>query len=263
MFVEFPVLATHTLSRNQNAKATDAGQNEESPGWGRSLAAKEVLFRSGDRRTCFYRVETGAICVYEPQWNDERSIIDFAFPGDFVGLGFLEIQSCSASAICECQVRCMPWHQLTSAVAGNPSAQQKLQEAIEREFELRRTSIIRRGQGNSIGRVAAFLVVLSHNNSLEGRDPSFIGDSMDCGIAADYLGLNVEKLGALLVELKKRGLIDLCPDKSLRILYINALKELAEQRDEPLSASRLQEHVADRVRWPQQQRALTGQLHAA
>ena len=238
MLFEFPVRARPAISTDQNPKAISTERKQEPSGLGRSLAAKEVLFRAGDARTSFYRVETGAICLYEPRWHDERSIIDFAFPGDYVGLGFLETQSCSASAVCECQVRCIPWDQLNSAVAGNPNAQQKLHEATEREFELRRTSIVQRGLEYAIERVAAFLVVLSHNNSLEGRDPHLIGDSMECGIAADYLGLSVEKLGALLVELKKRGLIDLCPDKSLRILDINALQELAEQRDDPLSVSR-------------------------
>jgi CRP/FNR family transcriptional regulator len=262
MFLEFPVRAKPTSSPYQNAKA-DVCQSDEAAEWGRSLAAKEVLFRAGDQRTCFYRVETGAICLYEPRWNDERSIIDFAFPGDFVGLGFLETQSCNASAICKCEVKCLPWGQLALAVAGIPSAQQKLQRAVEREFELRRTSIRRRGEENPVERVAAFLCVLSHNNSLEGRDPNLIGDSMECGIAAGYLGLSVEKLGALLVELKKRELIDLCPDKSLRILDINALQELAEQDDEPLSPNQPLKHIVDRIGWAQQQQAMSGQLRAA
>jgi CRP/FNR family transcriptional regulator len=126
MFVDFPMRAKPPLSASQYSKMPSAGQLEESTGWSRNLAPKETLFRDGDRRTCIYRVESGAICLYEPHWNDERSVIDFAFPGDYVGLGFLETQSCNASAICECQVKCIPWEQLTSAIAGNPSAQQKL-----------------------------------------------------------------------------------------------------------------------------------------
>jgi CRP/FNR family transcriptional regulator len=90
------------VSADQNPKSTDCKQ--EPSCFGRRFAAKEILFRAGDVRTSFYRVETGAICLYEPPWRVERSVIDFAFPGDFVGLGFIETQSCCASAICECQV---------------------------------------------------------------------------------------------------------------------------------------------------------------
>jgi CRP/FNR family transcriptional regulator len=263
MFVEFPERAKHTAPPKQNPKTTYAGQNEESAYWSRSLAAKEILFRVGDRRINIYRVETGAICLYEPRWNDERSIVDIAFPGDFVGLGFLETQSYSASAICECQVRCMPWGQLTSAVAGNFYAQQKLQEAIEREFELRRTSIVQLGHRYPIERVAAFLIALSRNNAAEGRDPSIIGESMECGIAADYLGMGVEDLGALLVDLRKRGLIDLCPAKGLLLLDIAALDELANLHDDPISMRQPHERAGDHVRFSQRQGAWSNQLHAA
>jgi hypothetical protein len=86
------------------------------------------------------------------------------------------------------------------------------------------------GEEVPVERVAAFLSALSHN--MEVRDPNLIGDSMACGNAANYLGLSVEKLGATRVELKRRRLIDLCPDKSLRILDVSARQDLAGQQDE-------------------------------
>ena len=241
MFVEIPVRAKRPLSANHNSKTTSAGQVEESTSWSRNLAPKEVLFREGDRRTCVYRVETGAICLHEPRWHDQPSIIDFAFPGDFVGLGFLETQSCSASAVCECQVSCLPWAQLTSAIAGNASAQQKLQIAVEREFELRRTNVVSRGRQFPLERVAAFLLALSHNNASEGRDPNVIGDAMECGIAADYLGLSVDDLEDLLIELRERGLIGPSSPNGIRIIDNKALEELASGRAEFDQV----EHIAD------------------
>lgn len=225
---EFPVRAKHISSAHHNQENISIDREQEPSSFVRRLAAKEVLFRAGDARTSFYRIETGAICLHEARWHDERSIIDFGFPGDFVGLGFLETQSCSASAICECQVTCIPWDQLTSTLAGDGSAQQKLQTAIEREFELRRMRMVERARQYPLERVAAFLIGLSRNNASEGRDPNVIGDSMDCGIAADYLGLSVQDLGCLLIELSKRGLIGLCPPNGLRILDNNALEELAD-----------------------------------
>jgi CRP/FNR family transcriptional regulator, anaerobic regulatory protein len=232
MLFEFPVRAKPAVSTDQIPKVISADRKKEPSGFGRCIAAKEVLFRAGDARTSFYRVETGAVCLYEPRWHDERSVIDFAFPGDFVGLGFLETQSCSASAVCECQVSCLPLAQLTSAIAGNASAQQKLQIAMEREFELLRTTIVARGRQFPLERVAAFLLALSRNNASEGRDPNVIGDSMECGIAADYLGLSVDDLSALLIELRERGLIGPSPPNGLRILDNKALEELANGRAE-------------------------------
>ncbi|WP_050976797.1 Crp/Fnr family transcriptional regulator [Hyphomicrobium sp. MC1] len=221
------------------------------------LAARQVLFREGDARTIFYRVETGAICVYEPRRNDERSVIDFAFPGDFVGVGFLETQSCSANAVCECQVSCFPWAQLTSVIAGNVSAQQKLQIAIEREFEHRRTNIVARGRQFPLERIAAFLLALSHNNVFEGRDPNVIGDSMECGIAD--LGLGIDDLGSLLIELRERGLIGPSSPNGIRILDDKALEDLASGRVEFGQVER----VTDRSHFSRARRMLGYQMSAA
>ena len=41
----------------------------------RTLATGEDLFREGDPRAHVYRVETGAICVYEPRWNGHRAVV--------------------------------------------------------------------------------------------------------------------------------------------------------------------------------------------
>jgi CRP/FNR family transcriptional regulator, anaerobic regulatory protein len=237
MLFEFPVLAKPAVSTDQSSKVISTHRIQEPSGFACRLAAKEVLFRVGDARTSFYRVETGAICLYEPRWRDERSVIDFAFPGDFVGLGFLETQSCSASAICECQVTCVPWGQLTTAISGNANAQQKLQMATEREFELRRANIVARGRQFPLERVAAFLLALSNNNASEGRDSNVIGDSMECGIAADYLQLSVDDLGDLLIELKERGLIASCPPKIFGSSTKQRLKHSPRGKPAPAKAN--------------------------
>ena len=55
----------------------------------KSLASNELLFGIGYLKSQFYAVKSGALVVYEPRWNGHRAVIEFAFPGDLVGLGFL------------------------------------------------------------------------------------------------------------------------------------------------------------------------------
>ena len=62
----------------------------------------------GDPRTYFFAVDRGALAAYEPRWNGHGAIIDFAFPGDFVGLGFLPTHTCNARATVETRVQCLP-----------------------------------------------------------------------------------------------------------------------------------------------------------
>ena len=52
----------------------------------RRLRAGEILFRELDRKEFLYRVQSGALYL-----SDTQSVaVTFVFPGDLVGLGFLE-----------------------------------------------------------------------------------------------------------------------------------------------------------------------------
>ncbi len=73
-----------------------------------TVAANAFLFRAGDLRTHLYRVESGAICLYETRRSDRQSVIEFLFPGDYVGLGFLEKHHLSARALLDSTVTCVP-----------------------------------------------------------------------------------------------------------------------------------------------------------
>ena len=187
----------------------------------------EILFRTGDPKTRLYRVESGSLCVYEPQSDGHRAVIEFAFAGDFLGLGYLENHACSAWAMVETRVTCFPLSEEVRLVEGSPRAREALQRAIDRELEFVRDSLVSSGDQNPIERVAAFLVTLSRSNKYEGRDPNTITDSVKCGFVASCLTLSVESLGRALVELEKRGLIESCPRLGLRLKDLDGLEELA------------------------------------
>jgi CRP/FNR family transcriptional regulator len=193
----------------------------------RVLASNELLFSLGDPKTHFYAVQSGALAVYEPRWNGHRAIIEFAFPGDLVGLGFLQTHTCSARATVETHVHCLPLSAQDHLFADDPRAQARLADAIEREIEFLRESSVRFSQQNPLGRLAAFLLTLSRENEQEGRDPTVLVQPLQCGVVADFLALSVERLGWLLVALERRGLIEPCVPQGLRLADIVALESLA------------------------------------
>ena len=199
----------------------------------RSLASNDLLFRLGDPRTHFFIVDRGALAVYEPRWNGHGAIIDFAFPGDFVGLGFLPTHTCNARATVETRVQCLPLTAQDHVLADHPEAQAKLTDAIEREFEFLRESSVRFSQQNPLGRLAAFLLALSRENEHEGRDPTMLLQPLECGVVADFLGLSVDRLGSLLVALERRGLIEPGAPQGLRLNDIHALERLTDQTRSP------------------------------
>lgn len=197
----------------------------------RSLAPHEILFKEGEARNHVYRIESGTICVYEPQWNGQRAIIEFALPGDLIGFGYLKSHTRTARATTQVKVACLPLSEIDDLVKDDPRAEARLEDAIERDFRILRNSLVESTQVNPVARVAAFLVALSQGNKQEGRDPSIIADSLKCGVVADYLSLSIEVLGSILVTLEEKGYIENCPPLGLRLKDVAALEMLANGRD--------------------------------
>ena len=215
------------MPRDEKAVAGDPAINPSEESDVRNLVVNELLFGIGEPKSQLYVVETGALAVYEPRWNGHRAVIEFAFPGDLVGLGFLNTHACSARATTETRVRCLPLSAQDHLFADDPRAQARLADAIEREVEFLRESSVRFSQQNPLGRLAAFLLTLSRENEQEGRDPTVLVQPLQCGVVADFLALSVDRLGSLLVQLERRGLIESCAPQGLRLTDIAALESLA------------------------------------
>ena len=209
----------------------------------RVLAPNEFLFRAGQAKMGFYRVNSGAVCLYE-QNRAEHPVVDFAFPGDFVGLGFLETHACCARAVTKTDVTCLPLEELASAIADDPRAQAKLDDAIEREFEFRRAALVEAGRSAPLERLSAFLVSLSRTNAHEGRDPTVIGECCPSAFAAGYLGLSIEELTALLLELERRKLIE-AYSGGVRLWDIGELEKLASRTVAPARKSKSKNHASN------------------
>jgi hypothetical protein len=74
--------------------------------------------------------------------------------------------------------------------------------------------------------VAALLLSISQNNSYEGRDADAIPEVLTSGFVADLLGLEIGELAAMLVDLRRRGLIENGPHASLHLKDRAALERL-------------------------------------
>lgn len=192
-----------------------------------SLATSEILFRPGDLKTHFYRVESGVVCVYQGPWQGHRATVEFCFPGDLVGLGFLERHTSTARAAVDTVVSCLPLDAMNDVIACDPLASARLGRAIEKEFESVRNFHLNLPL-EPINRVAALLTSLSKANSREGRDPTSITDSLKCGVIADYLAMSVDELAGILIELEKRGIIERWPSGVLRLTDVDTLERLAD-----------------------------------
>ena len=78
--------------------------------------------------------EAGCLCVYEPQSAEHRAIVEFAFAGDLLGLGYLENHTRSARSIGETWITYLPLNAVDRLVAANPRARDQLKQAIDDEL---------------------------------------------------------------------------------------------------------------------------------
>jgi CRP/FNR family transcriptional regulator len=193
----------------------------------RTLSIGEILFREGDRKAHLLQISAGIVCVYQPRMGRSDEVIEFVFPGDVLGLGYLEHQIYWARALVQTQIKCLPLESLNYIVQFNHRAKQRHAEALDREFAYRRDLFTASNRQNPIGRAAAFLLAVSQFNKDEGRDPNIVTDSLKCGVVAEWLDVDLDTLRRALVELEKKGLIEPCDPLGLRLIDAGGLQMLA------------------------------------
>lgn len=188
-----------------------------------------MLFRSGDPRQ-LYLVETGALCHYSPSAQGQYDIIEFAFPGDIIGLGSLAKHVSTAAAIADTYVRVINDAEFENALANDDRLFFRLADAKEREFKYLKNRSLNIELPSPIQRVSNYLLVMSGLNASEGRDPLVAREDISSGYVAEQLQMDIDGLSDALVSLQRSGLIDVS-DAGLRILDRAGLeKRAAESR---------------------------------
>lgn len=197
----------------------------------RALVRNELLFEAGDIKTKVYRVESGALCIYRIHPDLRIEIVEHVLAGELVGFGFLDRHITNARATVDTTVRCFDLDAVEGLIEDDVHNRQRYHDAVEREFTFRRESLVTAARERPMVRLASFLIAVSRRIRDEGGDPSFIDDTVDCGIIADFLGLSVDLLALALMQLEMRGLIETAPPHGLRLKDIAALETIAEERE--------------------------------
>jgi CRP/FNR family transcriptional regulator len=196
----------------------------------RTLKAGEILFREGEARTHVYRVESGSICLFRERADGEPEVVEFAFPGDLVGLGYLDKHVTGAQASVETSLSCLPRAVIEPLMEKGAADRSRLTEAIAREVAFLKETQGRPRLAAPLTRVAALFVTLARLNAYEGRDPAVLTDSLTCGVVADYLNMSIDDLAHWLRELEARDLVEPAL-QGLRLKDRAALEKLADATD--------------------------------
>lgn len=172
----------------------------------RRLEPKEHVFCEGDPRAHVYRVEDGVIAIYKTLFDGRRRIIDFAYPGDFIGLGVLGEHIMSAQATCPAKVRCLSASALENLAETDASLALKLYKSVCQDLVAARSLLVTVGQRSAVERMAAFLLALHRRGAGDAGD--VIKLAMRRSDIADLLGLTIETVSRTLTKLREMGVIE-------------------------------------------------------
>jgi len=175
----------------------------------RTIGAKEHVYREGDPATHVYRVDAGHVCIYRLLPEGRRQIIDFAGPGDVIGLGALSHHAANAQATKKTRLTAFQMSALRETARHDVSLGQDLYEAVSQELQAAHDLLMMVSQRTAGERLAAFLLALCRRNRRRGEDAREIVLQMTRNDIADFLGLTIETVSRTFTRFRAEGLIDL------------------------------------------------------
>ena len=175
----------------------------------RVVAAKEHVFREGDPATNVYCVDAGHVCIYRVLSDGRRQIVNFAYPGDFIGLGAIREHSASAQAGAKTRLRSFAVASLRESARHDTNLGLSLYAAVSEELVAAHDLLMTVSHRSAGERLAAFLLALSRRNGRRGEHEREIVLPMTRTDIADFLGLTIETVSRTFTKFRHEGLIDL------------------------------------------------------
>ncbi len=225
----FTCSSNHVLpaSAPPAVRSGDAFADQIAAGTSRTFNAKEHIYREGDPATHIYRVEAGHVCIYRMLANGRRQVVDFAYPGDFVGLGAVKVYPAGAQTTSRTRVRCLPVQALLDILRRDARVGLKLYEAISHELLATRDLLFTVSQRTATERLAGFLLALSHRNARRGKEARELVLPMTRADIADFLGITIETVSRTFTKFRVERLIDVEQCVLITIRDVDALNALA------------------------------------
>lgn len=196
----------------------------------RRFESKEHIFCEGDPRTHVFQIEDGVVTIYQMLNDGRRQIVDFAFPGDFIGLGTTSEHVFSSEATSPTRVRCFGASALEETARSDPSIALQLYKAVSLELSAARALLVAIGQRSAIERVSTFLLMLHGRTAFAQDGVSVVHLPMRRADIGDFLGLTIETVSRTITKLRHMRVIEVSHGTDVRILNLDRLASLSERQ---------------------------------
>jgi CRP/FNR family transcriptional regulator len=195
------------------------------------IARGNALYRSGDRVESFYMVRSGCIKELDESAGRHGAVVNFAFPGEMLGLrGLACVTSATTGIAVEPSFICVvPWSAFNQLCADSPRVAGEFIRLIAKAGEAARDVLILIRDKDALERVAGFLLNVSGRLQVRGVRGREFRLGMNRDDIANYLGLRSETVSRCFTELARRRLIKVNA-KTVHVLHAAELRKVYERK---------------------------------
>ncbi|MGR3511685.1 MAG: Crp/Fnr family transcriptional regulator [Paracoccaceae bacterium] len=190
------------------------------------------LVQEGERVTQLRILIKGWAMRSQTLDSERRQILDFALPGDVVGLhqDGAGASICDVSALTPCEVGEIDVAAVNRVSRNHQGVASGLNEYLSRQLTQAHDQVLRLGRMTAYERVCSFLLDIytrqRHTAMMEGR----VDFPVTQTVVADMLGLSVVHVNRQVMQLRREGLVTL-DRRTLTIHDEQRLAEVARFRD--------------------------------
>jgi CRP/FNR family transcriptional regulator, anaerobic regulatory protein len=191
----------------------------------RHLQAHEHAFYEGDTQTHIYRIKSGMMRLYRLLADGRRQIIAFRLPGHLIGLSDDETQFCSAEALTDVVLQCIPLSIVHRRMQQEPEFGSELVRCLAVELAETRNQVAFLNRRSALEKLATFILGFL---TWSGDDTKLeLELHMGREDIADYLGLTVETVSRSFARLKFQRIVSLPRTQTIIVHDIGRLIALA------------------------------------
>jgi len=188
-----------------------------------------TIFAEGDAADYSYKVLAGAVRLSKMMSDGRRQIAEFALPGDFFGINWLDEQAVSAEALNDVTLVCYARGRLDRLCDENHDVREEIFSNLRHDLWAAQNHLVILGRQSALERVASFFVYLTARSRT--TDKNKIDIPMTRQDIADYLGLTIETVCRMLTKLKSSGTIDIPDRHTILVRNMAALKRAAQPEE--------------------------------
>jgi len=188
-----------------------------------------TIFHEGDDADHSYKVVSGAIRLSKMTSDGRRQVAEFALPGDFIGLNWLDEHAMTAEALTDVTLIGYTRGRLERLGDENQAIRAELFSTLRHDLWAAQNHLVLLGRQSALERVACFLLDMLQRS--RSADKMNIPVPMTRRDIADYLGLTIETVCRMLTRLKQSGVIGIPDRHSISVRNLAALRRAAESEE--------------------------------